>query len=209
MPLIQKTIAFFLNTYFWKSIIRLTPRLYGYPKFKLENYFVIRKILRENPNDIFCFVGCDNHSVALIMQRKLYGIHWGHSGFLELGDDNEIYISHVRRKIRYDSLLYYLKEIDNLAVIKLHLSEDEKILARQKIIKLKKSKVTYLVKDPLEKTGQYASPDTWKELDEFHFYCSEYQYYVFRGMNHPLFSYGRNRFSTDDLYKSGTIVFEE
>ena len=28
-------------------------------------------------------------------------------------------------------------------------------------------------------------------------------------VNHPLFSYGRNRFSTDDLYKSGTIVFEE
>ena len=208
--MIQKTIAYFLNTKLWKSVIRLTPRLTGYPKFRLDNYLKIRKILRENPNEIFCFVGCDNHSVALILQRIFYHIHWGHSGFLELGEDGEVYISHVRRKLRYDNLLYYLKEVDNLAIIKLPLTEKEKLLTREKIDKLKKANITYLVREPFPKTGQYASPDAWEEMEDFYFYCSEYQYFVcIDMMNNPLFSSSRTRFTMDDLYKSGTVVFEE
>jgi hypothetical protein len=208
--MIQKTIAYFLNTKFWKSVIRLTPRLKGYPKFRLENYFKIREILRKNPDEIFCFVGCDNHSVALIMQRLFYKIYWGHSGFLFLGDDGEVYISHVRAKLRYDSLLYYLKEVDQLAMIKIPLNESEKQLAKQKIAKIRNSKVRYLVIDPFRKTEQYASEDAWKTCSSFNFYCSEYQYYVCRGMmNNPLWSPDRTRFSPDDLYKAGIVVFEE
>ena len=208
--MIKKPTAYFLNTAFWKSVIRLTPRLYGYPKFRLENYFKIREILRSSPNEIFCFVGCDNHSVALIMQRLFYKIYWGHSGFLVLGEDGEVYINHIRSKLRFDSLLYYLKEVDQLAVIKLPLNETEKQTVNQKLDKIKNSKVRYLVKDPLPKTGQYASEDAWKTCDKFEFYCSEYQYYVFRGMmNNPAWSLDRTSFSPDDLYNAGTIVFEE
>jgi hypothetical protein len=208
--MIQKTIAYFLNTRFWKSVIRLAPRLRGYPKFRLENYFKIRQILRDNPDEIFCFVGCDNHSVATILQRKFYKIYWAHSGFLSLGTDGEAYISHVRNKLRFDSLLYYLKEVDQLAIIKLPLSKEEKEIARQKINKIRQSKVRYFVRDPLPKTDQYASEDAWETCRSFQFYCSEYQYYVCRGMmDNPLWSLDRTRFSTDDLYKGGIVIFEE
>lgn len=204
------TIDYFLNTSLWKNVIRLSPRLKGYPKFRLEHYFVIREILREDPDGFYCFVGCDNRSVAIILQRVFYRIWWGHSGFIELSEDGEVYISHVRQRLRYDNLLYYLKEADNFALLKLPLTEEEKKLAKTKIKKLHESEVTYKVRDNLNTLKQYSSEDYWLHHDKFHFYCSEYQYFVCMGMmDNPAWDFGKKRFTTDDLYKSSIVVFED
>jgi len=204
------SIDYFLNTPLWKSVIRLTPRLKGYPKFRLENYFVIRKILRDDPNGFYCFVGCDNRSVSTILQRIFYKIWWAHSGFVELGVDGEVYIRHIRQRIRYDSLLYYLKEVDNLALLKIPLSEDEKKLAGNKIEKLCRSNVVYKVRGNFNTLEQYSSPDYWEKNDEFYFYCSEYQYFVCMDMmRNPAWAFGVKRFTTDDLYNNSIVVFEE
>ena len=199
----------FLNTILWKSVIRLTPRLIGYPKFRLENYFKIREILRNDPEGIYCFVGCDNKSVALKLQRIFHKIWWGHSGFVELGADNEVYISHVRKRLRYDSLLYYLKEVDNFALLKLPLKEEEKEIVKAKIKKLHNSKCYYQVRANLSILDQYASDSYWKENEIFYFYCSEYQYFVCMNLMNPNWKRGKTRFTADELYKNSKVVFEE
>jgi len=199
----------FLNTNLWKYVIRLNPRLRGYPKFKLENYFKIRQILRDDPEGIYCFVGCDNHSVAIIVQRIFYKYWWAHSGFIELGEDGEVYISHIRKKIRYDSLLYYLKEVDNFALLKLPLNEDEKKLVKEKIKKIHNSECSYKMRDNLYQLEQYSCDDYWMHHNYFNFYCSEYQYFVCMNTMNENWDRGRKRFSTDDLYKNAEVIFEE
>lgn len=200
----------FLNTKVWKSVIRLSPRLTGYPKFKLENYFKIRKILREDPTGVYCFVGADNHSVATILQRVCYKFWWGHCGFIELGEDGEVYISHIRRKLRYDSLLTYLKEADNFALLKLPLNDVEKKIVKEKMAKLKNSLCYYKARDYLYRLDQYSSDDFWKTNDVFYFYCSEYQYFICMNMmNNKAWSRGQKRFTTDDLYNNSIVVFQE
>lgn len=199
-----------LNTRLWKSVIRLTPRLTGYPKFRLENYFKIREILRKDPTGVYCFVGADNHSIAIIMQRLCYKFWWGHSGFVELGEDGEVYISHVRKKLRYDSLLYYLREADNFALLKLPLNDLEKEVVREKKTKLKNSFCYYKTRDNLNRLDQYSCDDYWKHNNTFYFYCSEYQYFVCMNMMYnKAWDRGRKRFTTDDLYNNATVVFQE
>ena len=198
----------FLNTKAWKSVIRLTPRLKGYPKFPIDNYFKIRDIIRKNPDEIYCFVGCDNHSVATILQRLFYKFWWGHSGFVELGEDGEIYISHVRKRLIYTTLLSYLKEVDNFALLKLPLEEEEKTLVKKKIKKLKESRCLYKVRDNLYRLEQYKDDNFWETNDVFYFYCSEYQYFVCLNMMTDSWKNGRKRFTTDDLYNNAIVVFK-
>lgn len=201
--------SWFLNTKIWKSVIRLTPRLTGYPKFDLQNYFKIRQILRNDPDGIYCFVGCDNRSVAVLLQRIFYKFWWGHSGFIELDSDGEVYISHVRKKLRYDNLLYYLKEVDNFALLKLPLTDIEKQKVREKLDKIKKSKCFYKIRDPLYTEPQYTIEDYWQHHDTFYFYCSEYQYFICMNTMNQNWAVGRSRFTTDDLYQNSIVIFEE
>jgi hypothetical protein len=100
MRLLKKMLApileYFLSTKVWKSVVRINLRLWGYPRLPLESYFEIRRIVKENPNEIFCFVGVDNASVAVWFQRKTLKYYWGHTGFIEVDDEGELSINHIR-----------------------------------------------------------------------------------------------------------------
>jgi hypothetical protein len=193
----------------WKYVVSLTPRLKGYPKFPLENYFKLREIVRSDPKSIYCFVGVDNASISVKLQRKMVGVYWSHSGFVYLDADNELSIKHVRWfGLLNWKLLKYLKECDEFALIKLPLNYFEMGTVNKKLEKINRSKVRYSIRDNIHREDQYTRKDSWETQDRFKLYCSEYQYFVCQGMMSDAWAYGKSRFTPDDVYKGGVVVWE-
>jgi hypothetical protein len=202
-------LEWFLATKFWKSIVRMTPRLYGYPKFPLEQYFTLRDIVRKDPAAIYCFVGVDNSSVSTLIQRRILNFYWAHSGFVYLDEDNELSIHHLRwyGLLRW-KLLKYLRECDEFALIRLPLTEDEKEIANARIAKIAKSKLIYKLRDNIHLEDQHTDKDFWLKTDHFTLYCSEYQYVVCKGLMNSVWDSGKVRFAPDDIYRGGEVVWE-
>lgn len=204
-PFLEK----FLSTKLWKSIVRINLRLYGYPKLPLESYFEIRRIVKENLDDIFCFVGVDNASVATWFQRKVLGYYWGHTGFVEVDDEGELSINHIRYYglLRW-KLLKYLRECDEFVLLKLPLNSEEKEIVRKRLAKVNKSRVRYKLRDNLNKLPQYKDPKYWYHSDRFEFYCSEYQYFICQGLMNDVWDRGKDRFTPDDVFNGCEVVWE-
>lgn len=194
----------------WKYIVSLNPRLKGYPRFPLEEYFTIRDIIRNDPTSIYCFVGVDNASIAVRLQRKAVGVYWSHSGFVYLDADNELSAKHVRwLGLLNWKLLRYLKECDEFALIKLPLNYFEMNIVNKKLEKLNKAKIKYVIRDNIDREEQYTRRDSWETQNRFKMYCSEYQYFVCQGlMSSDVWAYGKSKFTPDDVYKGGIIVWE-
>jgi len=202
-------LEWLLATRLWKSIVRMKPRLWGYPKFPLERYFIIREIIRDSPNEVYCFVGVDNASISTKLQRKVFHVYWAHSGFVYLDEDDELSIRHVRwYGLLNWKLLKYLRECDEFALIRLPLNEKEKLLFNKKLNKVNESKIVYALRDSLHILPQYTDKDFWLKSDMFVLYCSEYQYFVGQGLMNSVWDYGRDRFAPDDVYKGGEVVWE-
>ena len=204
-----RCLEWILATRFWKSIVRMTPRLYGYPKFPLEQYFTLRKIVRSDPEAIYCFVGVDNASMSTKIQRWIFDVYWAHSGFVYLDDEDEVSIHHVRwyGLLRW-KLLKYLRECDEFALIRLQLSEENKKIVTAKIDKIGKSKILYKMRDNIHLEKQHTDKDFWLKTDRFVLYCSEYQYMVCKGLLNSIWGIGKARFVPDDIYEGGEVVWE-
>jgi hypothetical protein len=204
-----KILAWALSTRFWNEIVRTNLRLRGYPKLAMDSYFKMREIIRQNPDALYMFVGADDANVALKIQRWAINIRWAHSGFVELGEDGELWASHVRHTgYRRCHLIRYLKEVDHFAVIRLSFpdksSEDE---ARARLKKIQDSEVRYNLDYCMNKRPQYGcDPLKWEK--PFYLYCSEYQYIVCRDLTNNWKS-GRSELTPDDVYRGGEVVFEE
>lgn len=200
----------FLATKTWKSIVHMTPRLYGYPAFPLEDYFRIREIIRSNPDEIYCFVGVDNASVSTWVQRLTMSIYWAHSGFVLLDASGEVVIKHVRwRGLLHWPLLKYLKECDEFALLKVPLTAGEKEIVSERLAKLHRSKIIYKIRDNIHLEKQYTDPDFLKESNRFVLYCSEYQYYACMDLTQDkIWQRGRARFTPDDVYRGCDVVWE-
>jgi hypothetical protein len=154
-------------------------------------------------------VGVDNASVGVWFQRKTIGYYWGHTGFVEIDNEGELSINHIRYYglLRW-KLLKYLRECDEFALLRLPLNEEEKTLVKDRLAKVNKSKVVYKLRDSLSKLAQYKDPIYWFHSDIFEFYCSEYQYFICQGFMNKVWERGRDRFTPDDIYNGSEVVWE-
>ena len=206
---LQKIISKILSSKMWTRIVSTNLRLKGYPSFNMADYFEIRDIIRKDPGSLYMFVGSDTANLSLKIQRKMLEVKWAHSGFLELGKDDEIYASHVRYTgYRYYPLIRYLKEIDEFAVIKLRYPDIEnENTAKARYHKMKNSNVRYSLAENMQSRKQYGcNPLAWDE--PFLCYCSEYQYVVSMGLIDSHWKEGKKQFTPDDVYNGGRVVFE-
>lgn len=202
-------LEYLLSTKFWKSVVRMNIRLWGYPNLPLESYFELRRIVKENPNEIYCFVGVDNASVAVWFQRRALRYYWGHTGFVEIDKDGELSINHIRYYglLRW-KLLKYLRECDEFALLRLPLNEEEKILVKDRLEKVNKSRVRYKLRDKLDTLPQYKDPIYWFHSERFEFYCSEYPYFICQGLMNSVWDRFKDRFTPDDIYNGCEVVWE-
>ncbi len=205
---IIKFLAWILSTKFWNEIIRTNLRLRGYPKLSADEYFKMREIVRKDPNALYMWVGADDANAALILQQWILKIRWAHSGFVEIGEDGELWASHVRHSgYRYYNLSKYLKEVDHFALIKLKFpnAANEK-KAKARFEKIKASKVIYSLDYEMHKRPQYkVEPLEWDK--PFYLYCSEYQYIVCMDLVNNWKS-GKSELTPDEVHDGGEIVFE-
>lgn len=210
----RKVVSYFLElllaTSLWRTIVKMKPRIFCYPKFPLEEYFTIREIIRKNPQSVYCFVGVDNASLSTKIQRAVFGVYWAHSGFVFLGEDGELYIDHVRwYGILKWNLLKYLRECDEFALLRIPLREGEAEIFHKRLETIKRSQVEYRLRDNIHKEPQYTNPAYLNGQNPIVLYCSEYQYYACLNLTaNPIWRTGKERFNPDHVYQGCDVVWE-
>ena len=219
-----RLLSWFSYTRLWRWFARgvlahTTFRIWGYPRFDMDGYYTIERLLITNPDKMFCFVGADTESLAWRMNNLVTNCDWGHAGFLRLNDRGVPTLYHMRGTgLNINSLLDYLREVDSLAVLELEFARPEdQAKAEDRFQKLLRPgiKLDYdftLSLDDLEALADSISASDTFDLS-LKMYCSEFVYIVGVGAvsNHdfaPSYLSGRWAFEPDDLYNGAKVVFQ-
>jgi len=144
MNLTAQIISFFMESRPWVWLLRkvisvLHFRLIGYPKYKIEKYYQIRNILRDNldTKKIYGFVSKDSQSLSYIFNRIFTGAKWSHAGVVQLLEDGEVGIVHMLGNgMNFDYLIELLKECDEFKLLELPFDEEEQSTAKSRLEKL-------------------------------------------------------------------------
>jgi hypothetical protein len=188
-------------------------RLWGYPKYPKSEYFKIREIMQNDPDHFYVFTGTDTTFLSWKIRRILdKNTKWSHAGILYLNNNKEINALHVTSKGKLnESILEYLSELDNFAIMKIPVKDMPKLLLRIKRFAEADVVVSYDYFLDL-------SPEITAMLDNDipvtkQVYCSEEVYIIGNEITtNPLIArqqYGKLYFEPDDVYKSGEVVYEK
>lgn len=222
-------LKWFTETKFYRTIARrylanVTFRFWGYPKFKVSNYWEIKKIIHENASKtgLFVFLGADRQALSYKFEKWALNCKYSHAGFLFIGENSEIYINDVTHNgLQTLSLLDYLAKIDDFAVGFVALTAEglEEAKRRIEVIRnLGSDQVVYDYSFKIEPeliafVEKGIAPDP--KFYPFQMYCSEFIYLVCKGLvlNGEDFNtnwiYDREIFEPDDVYEGSDILFEE
>ena len=217
-------LGWFSTTKLWRWLARnilghMTFRVWGYPKFDMDGYYAIEKLLIDNPDKMFVFVGADTESLAWQFNHAITQCEWGHAGFVRLNDLKIPTLYHMRGTgLNINSLLDYLREVDSIAIMELEFgSQEDQAKAEDRFQKLLKPgvKLDYDFTLSLEDPEALADSITASEVFDLSLkiYCSEFVYIVGVGaVSNPNFtpSYfsGRWAFEPDDLFHSTKVVYQ-
>ena len=191
----------------------LTFRIFGYPRFDMANYFKIRALLRQDPKQIYVFVGQDKQSFCWKAEKLLTGATWGHAGLIYLGTDDELHITHVKHQgMLHDSALTYMKEVDRFAVGKLKFkTEESRQDAKKRILFYDRQHVEYdfefTLEDAAVDDSESKTPPPVQAL-----YCSEYVFRIGHNLAEgftPTVHLQEESFTPDNVYNAITLIFEE
>jgi len=196
---------------------RVNLRLFGYPRFKISHCYEIKKELEKDPEALYAFVGADTHSLVYLLIKLVSKASWGHAGFIYV-EDNKLKLSEMTGSGFYQGgyALDYFKKIDRLAIIKLPITKENLVVAKNRIKKISvvpkidynyslavdEALVTWLDKPKINDDGKQVL-----------LYCSEYILVVGYGLvDDPDFkvtwTLKRPVYDPEAVYKSGPIVFE-
>lgn len=223
MFIINYVLAWFVSTNLWKwlsrnFIAKLGFRLFGYPKFKMCEYFKIREIVKSDPNKIYAFAGADTCSCTWVLNHLVTKCKYGHAGIVRL-EEGELYIYHMigEGMMRW-CLIDYLREVDRFMLCELPIAEENIKKANSRIDQIINSKdmVEYDFKFDLSRD----LPDLLDTLDsEFKklmtkvfLYCSEFVFVVGSGLVtdkdfKEVWRSGRFMFEPDSLISSTIIRY--
>lgn len=222
-------LKWFTETKFYRAFARkylanVTFRFWGYPKFEVSNYWEIKKIIHEKSSEtgLFVFLGADREALSYKFEKWALNCKYGHSGFLLIGEDEEIYVYDINHNgLRTLPLLDYLSKIDDFAVGFLPLSPEGCLEAKRRLEVIK----DFSPDDVIYDYGFKLEPELIAFIDKgiepnpnaypFQMYCSELIYLVCKGLVlngdnfHTHWLQDREIFEPDDAYEGSEILFEE
>ena len=215
-------VEWFLTTNFWVKIARhhiayFTFRTFGYPKFPMERYFEILKILQDNPDKRYGFVAADKDSLSWKLTHMMTKAKWGHAGVLYLEND-QVRASHMKGDGLNDwHVLDILRESDKFAVLELGLSGNSRNAYDRRFEFARTSAKASLKYDFTMSLSTHVFG--WLDDGGLHdadksyvLYCSEYLYALCEGLSPSIKAEefnGRLLFEPDDAYKCCKVVFEQ
>jgi hypothetical protein len=205
--MIRFLFKFITKTKFWDWFLshpmaHLKLRLWDYPKFPMEKYHEIVKILDEKPG-FYVFVGSDMSSFSMKVNNLASGAKWAHAGLIlprKAGEPVQILHSIVTGVCIWD-LLDYLREVDNFALIRVDVPE-ENIIGVESMIRYAE---VYYIGIPYDNSFDLG--------DKKALYCSELVYNIFEGfVDKPCFDpeliAEMPFFTPDDTHECGEIALE-
>lgn len=216
-----KLIEDLLQSYLWEWFsINVSSgfdfRVWKYPKFDLEVYESMKKIVKDNPKKMYAIVGADTLSMTFFLNHVFTGCMYGHAGIARLDDDGNLRFIHVIGDgLSNWYLPNYLRETDRAALIEIPMSEENALIAKRRLAQLEafphKIKYNFGMKWSDEFTKQLDSPE-WG-FKEIKIYCSQLVYIVCNGLVNdkdfkPQFEQGKLAFQPDDVFNGGNPVIE-
>jgi hypothetical protein len=198
----------FLDTKAWiwlaKNVFAMVNfRVLGYPKFKLENFFVIANKVKESGSGIYCVMGADTKAASYKLEKFMTKATYSHVGLLHVTDplDYSTYrFLHITSKgMALDHVLDYLREIDKVAVVKIPLDEVLVPFIYRDMNQYIENKSTY----SYDFAFQFG---TGKKL-----YCSELVYNILSSYTNKLKTSvvsGYRTITPDNIYQSGDVIYQ-
>jgi hypothetical protein len=206
MKVLNSFLQWFDETKLWhflsKNIIaHLTFRFHGYPGFDFDKWPELEKQIQLASDDENCFyvwVLADRKSLSSILVRWVSRSDWSHAG---IALDKKAY--HMKGKgLVEQGFLSLVHECDDFALVKVPVSDIHGVRRKARYYSERVGMIHYDFEQELE---QDAAKHEKQDL-----YCSELCFVVLKDFTklQPSVVAGRLAFSPDDVYKSGTIVFE-
>ena len=193
------------KTAFWewftkKFLSSATTRVFGYPKFRMEDYFRIVDLMR--PGRVYAFACSDYSSVGSQTIRTISNAVFTHGGMVESGRDRTTKVLHMRSVgLQYDHMLSLLREVDYFAVVEIPTNaSSDCTIVRDRMINawVNRKNFTY---DFEEKLGN----------DQNKVYCSEFVLNICgdlcRIKPKTQTILGREVFAPDNILDLGKVIF--
>jgi len=193
------------KTAFWewftkKFLSSATTRVFGYPKFPMEDFFKIVDLLRTGR--VYAFVCSDYSSVGSRVIRVLSDAIFTHGGLIQKCTDRTTGVIHMRSiGLQLEHMLSLLREVDYFAVIEVPLKCPEYFDKVQTRIIGSWARRDELLYDFEERLGN----------DPNKLYCSEYCLTILGDLctikPKTRMVLGREVFAPDDILDIGKVVY--
>jgi len=184
-------------------IAKVNFRFLGYPTLDSDELFKIVDIINNQKDSaIYAFASSDDKSLASILIRWITGeTKHSHAGLILPGNDREIKALHMKGDgVHHEHLLKVLEESDRFTVVKIDLSKESHLIAKNRIQEIldKKDQIVY-------DFAQMLSTD--EKL-----YCSELVYKVVGNLlpeEKLILKYilGREAFDPEAVLELGRIIY--
>ena len=193
------------KTAFWEWFVKncmsgLTTRIYGYPKFPMEDYFKIVDAMK--PDALYAFVCSDYKSIGSGSIRAVSDALFTHAGLIINGKDRDTKVIHMRTTgLNREHMIALLREVDYFAVVEIHLLSKQSLDLVKTRIESTWLKRQELIYDYEERLGN----------DQNRLYCSEYVLTLCKDVCSitPKMStvLGREVFAPDNILDIGKVVY--
>ena len=193
------------KTALWEWIVKncmsgLTTRIYGYPKFPMEDFFKIVDLMK--PDALYAFACSDYKTIGSGSIRTISDALFTHSGFITNGKDRDTEVIHMRTTgLNREHMLALLREVDYFAVVEIPLLSGQMLNMVRRRIEESWLKRKELVYDYEERLGN----------DQNKLYCSEYVLTLCKDACTiaPKMStiLGREIFAPDNILDIGRVVY--
>jgi len=199
-----------------------TFRVWGWPQFPCSEYFNIYQAVEayKGRHGMLVYMATDSKSLSFVLNNKLTGCAWAHTGFITLNNGMAMAKSMTSNGLKTMSLLDYLSKVDNFCVGFLPMSEAGEAEAKRRLAVVdeaaRKGEISY---DFTVRMEQQIADFIIRGVplpagkQKIKLYCSEYVYLTCCGLVSKEFKtswfYDRDVFEPDDIYHASTIIYEK
>lgn len=200
MSIITEFLTRLTGTKVWKWVTkkvlaRANMRLLGNSKLPMEKWYEIEKICKENQDKLLVFVSYGT-KLSSVLLRWVARASWTHAGVVLVSKDGKVQIVHMESAgLLQQVLLELMRELDDLAILEIPLSDQELERAWRIMDQYVQRKPGY---------------DFQFLLNNPALYCSELIYEMVKdtGRFQTHTEQGRQVFEPVDVYGIGKVLFE-
>lgn len=225
MSLFDRFLNWFSQTDMWAKFARhwsahFTFRVFGYPRFPMDQYFAIKDAFDQAPDGIFGFVSADTQCLAYRLNHALTACTWSHAGLIRKQGEH-LYAWHMKGDgLNCWHLLDALRQCDRFALGRLRIEGDNIRIANERFDTLCSDPLVpydYRLEIPQDviewlETDKTIDASDKERLQKLNLYCSEAVYVIGAGLCEPDLVphvvHSRKVFEPDDLYGAMQLLFE-